>query len=253
VAVVTVSRTCGSGGLAVARCAAEFLGYALLDKGLIAEVARMSEVPEREVASVDEVGSGFLAGLVSRLLLNPVGPVACGVDPWGGGFGGMVLATEPSGGGSGGSYPFDRDHLVFLTEQVIRAAADRGDAVIVGRGAQAILADREEALHVRIDAPFPDRVCRVAEREGLNLRDAASLVRRTDLARDRYLRRYHRADAHDSRNYHIVLNTGRTGIEPAADLLSRTVRRGLYRIRKAASGHSGVPARNEELLAMEEG
>jgi len=49
VAVITISRQFGAEGLAVARRAAKLLGYKCLDRAIVAEVARMADVSEKEL------------------------------------------------------------------------------------------------------------------------------------------------------------------------------------------------------------
>jgi cytidylate kinase len=49
------------------------------------------------------------------------------------------------------------DQLVAVTRSVIEEAAERGNAVIVGRGAAFILAKREDVLHVQLHASMEAR------------------------------------------------------------------------------------------------
>jgi cytidylate kinase len=121
-----------------------------------------------------------------------------------------------------------RDDIISMIEQVIRVSADRGDVVIVGRGAQVILAGRPDTLHVRLVAPLSFRCRRVAAREGMGLAEATELVRRVDRDRERYLRQYYQVNWGDSTLYHLTLNTERTGVELAARLIAGTVEQGLW-------------------------
>jgi cytidylate kinase len=121
-----------------------------------------------------------------------------------------------------------REDIISLIEQVIRAAADRGDVVIVGRGAQVVLADRPDALHVRVIAPVIIRCQRIAEREGVGAEEAMALILRADRDRARYLRQYYRVDWEDSNLYHLTVNTERTGIDLAARLIAGAVHQGLW-------------------------
>ena len=50
------------------------------------------------------------------------------------------------------------ERLVEITRAVIEEAADRGNAVILGRGGAFILAHRPDALHVQLHASLDARV-----------------------------------------------------------------------------------------------
>ena len=121
-----------------------------------------------------------------------------------------------------------REDIISLIEHVIRAAADRGNVVIVGRGAQVVLADRPDALHVRVIAPIPFRCGRIVEREGVDPEEAMELIRRTDRDRARYLRQYYRVDWEDGNLYHLTINTERTGVDLAARLIAGAASRGVW-------------------------
>lgn len=97
---------------------------------------------------------------------------------------------------------------------VIVEAARRGNLVIGGYGGQLILSDFPGAFHVQVIAPFARRAGRIAERQGVSLSTAESLVRAADRRRALYLRRYYGVDWLDPGLYDLVVNTGR--IEPPA-------------------------------------
>ena len=57
--------------------------------------------------------------------------------------------------------------LVSMANEILEAMAKRGNIVILGRAGFAVLADYADVLHVRLQAPFAERVQRVMVREGL--------------------------------------------------------------------------------------
>jgi cytidylate kinase len=113
---------------------------------------------------------------------------------------------------------------VRMMEMVIRDLAREGNVVLVGRGGQAVLRDKPQALHVQIVAPFQQRVGTLVEREGIEEREASNRVRASDRARRDYLRRYHRVDWLDPTLYDLVINTGKMLPPLAADLIVNTHR-----------------------------
>lgn len=109
-----------------------------------------------------------------------------------------------------------------MMEMVVRNLAPEGNAVIVGRGGQVLLRDMPRALHVPIVAPFERRVFTLAERDGIEERDASARLRASGRARMDYLRRYHRVDWLDPSLYDVVINTFKISSPLAAELIVRT-------------------------------
>ncbi len=107
--------------------------------------------------------------------------------------------------------------------QLLLAVAARGDAVIVGRGAGYFL-PVETTLHARVIAPLESRVAWFAQSTRLNRDDAATEIRARDLRRNEFLTSILGRNPADSTNYDIVVNSGRLGIEPAAQFIGWAVR-----------------------------
>lgn len=101
--------------------------------------------------------------------------------------------------------------------------AARGDAIIVGRGAGFLLPP-ESTIHVRIVAPFPDRVAWLAQLLRLTQQQAQEEVRARDHRRLRFLLQIFGQEATDPTLYDAVLNSGRLGVEACAQILGWMVR-----------------------------
>ena len=70
----------------------------------------------------------------------------------------------------------DAESIRTVSEQVVRKAANEGNAVIVGRGSAYYLQDQPDAFHVFIYAPFEEKVRRLkAGREERGGSDSACL------------------------------------------------------------------------------
>ena len=78
-------------------------------------------------------------------------------------------------------------------------------------------------LHVRVEAPLETRIHRVQLREGLTYELARDAVVQRDWAAADYLKRFYGVDWSDSMLYHLILNTGRWGIESASRLIVNAV------------------------------
>ena len=216
--VVTVAREYGSSGGIIARMVAEKLGWNLLDGALIGTVARTAEVDTEIACRCDEH-----------------------VDSWWHRFnrGGLWSAAIMAGIAPGDVQFFDADTMATFTQRVILKAAVTGDCVIVGRGAQCVLQDHEEVLHVFIYAPWAERVGRVRAR-AQSSRNVEELIRVTDHERASYLRTYYGCDWKDPHLYHMMMSA-QIGTGMAARMIVNAVQQGCYgaasemRMRKRAS------------------
>jgi cytidylate kinase len=210
VAVVTITRLYGAGGEDVGRTVAERLGWNLLDRQIIDEVAARLRVPNSEVEERDEQPSSFLDQLLIALGSTSIEFAAAGDLPaWTPPYAGQGLDT--------------RQAVVRITQEVIREAA-RGDAVIVGRGAGYILREHERALHVFLIAPTEFRVHVVMERTGLGEEEARRKLKETDANRAAAIKQLYGHDWGRPGHYDLVLDTGSLGFDLAADLVVAAAR-----------------------------
>jgi cytidylate kinase len=190
--VLTVSREYGSGGLFVARRAAEELGWKLLDSALIEAIVEKANVDPAVAKRYDEKVDPWLHR-VSRKAL------------WHGAFESVANLSETD--------VFDAQTMAILTRRVIEEAAALGGCVIVGRGGQCLLADHPDAFHIFIHAPRTFRLKMLRER--LHARpDLEREMEATDHQRADYIRLNYGRDMYDRHLYDLMINT-RRGIEMA--------------------------------------
>src|SRR5213592_228172 len=182
--VITVTRQYASGGSDIARLVAGQLDWTVIDNEFIDEVARRAGLPVEEVAQREERAPGLLERLARTLAL---------ASPE------MFMATA-----SASRVEQDEATIVQVTERVIAEAAAQGRVVLVGRGAQALLSQRPDALHVYVVAPKPWRAKLAIERFGLDPADADKVVDETDHQRDQYVKTYYGRHRQDVVNYDLV-------------------------------------------------
>jgi cytidylate kinase len=203
--VITIARQFGAGGLDVAAIVAERLRAEVVDRSLIAEVARRLELPDAEVAAEDE----HPRRVVDRLV-RAMSPMA-----WEFGIAWEPPYVDPA---------FDaRRSVTDLTAQVIREVAERGNAVVVGRGGAFVLADLPRALHVFLCAPEEHRLRAVMARFGLEEAEARRRLHETDANREAYARQLFGADWGDPVHYDLVLNSARLGVPACAEIVLSAV------------------------------
>lgn len=199
---VTISREYGAGGSTVARLVADRLKWRLVDNQLIEEVARRAGVTPEEIAEKEERGPTFVERLARALAAST--PELLGPD---------VIAIPEA----------EEARLVKITEQVVAEACGEGHAVLVGRAAVAVLAQRTDALHVRLVAPLPHRVEVISRRLGVDAEEAARRIKDVDTHRARYHKQYYDREWADARNYHLTVNTGMLGMTRSAEVIASTV------------------------------
>jgi hypothetical protein len=112
---------------------------------------------------------------------------------------------------------FDADLTAELTRRVVLEAASEGSCVILGRGAQCVLRDRDDVLQVFVYAPLPDRVRRLAARHG-GEPGATVEMERVDRARAAYVQHYYASDRTARELYDLLVNS-RLGLDAAARMI----------------------------------
>ena len=176
--VITISRLTGSGGAAIGQLLAERLDVSYLNTQIVREVAQRLGISEASAAEHNERSEAFIERLARVLTMsNPS-------------FGTINSPTT--------ALPFESTTEAFVTatRQLVLEAAQTGNAVIFGHGAQFILAQRPGVLHVRFFAPLAARVGRVMRRSNMSQVEAERWVREEDQRRANHIRQFYQADWH---------------------------------------------------------
>ena len=140
--IVTISREYGSGGGMIAEMLASRLGWKLVDKSLVSEVATRAKIDAETAACFDEGIDPWFHSLVKSL--------------WHGGYEGLATTVDVS--------IIDSEAMAKIGGEVIREAASLGQCVIVGRAGQCILRHQNDAFHVSVFGPHREKVHRLRER-----------------------------------------------------------------------------------------
>ena len=196
-AILTVSRLYGSGGSEVAAIVAKTLRWSLLDNDVVDAVAARMGLSAAEVQAREE----RVPSLVERL----TSAMAMGSQEW---VSPMASAKRPTD-----------EQLIEVTHRVVMEAIANGPVVLVGRGTQEMLAEREDTLHVFCYAPRKALIARTMQREGVGADEAARLVDDTNKQRDQWVRLHWERERRAHENFDLSVNTERLGIQGAADLI----------------------------------
>ena len=89
----------------------------------------------------------------------------------------------------------------------VEQAAERGNVVLVGRGARHLLGERPGTLHLRLVAPKPWRAQRMSQLEGWSLDESMARCTEIDRIRGRFARYFFGDKATQPAQYDLVFNT----------------------------------------------
>lgn len=191
--IITISREFGSGGRSIGKMLADQLGIKYYDKELVKQVA---EETGFDPAYIEEVGEH--ASTKSRLSYWFSSPGVPGVMK------GMSAA----------------DFLWCMQRNVILKLAEQEPCVIVGRCADYILRDREDALHVFVHAPMEARAERIVKLYGESDKSPEDRLKEKDKKRSLNYKHYTGREWGDARNYDLCLNSAKLGIDRCVELIT---------------------------------
>lgn len=196
--LVTVSREFGALGAAIGELAAKKLGFSFWDQEIVHVIAEETGANEALLASLDEQARSRIEDFINESIIGAEATVV---------------------------------EYVNQLIRVVRTIERHGAAVVIGRGAQFILAP-EAALTVRVVCPYETRVGRYAEREGLDRREAERRLTQVERERKAFIRRHYNRDVSDPSHYDLVLNTRNLPPHQAADLIVAAYRAKFGRLPK---------------------
>jgi cytidylate kinase len=235
-AVITISRQVGSGGVEIAVRVCQMLGYLYFDKELMARMAAEVGLSTGEIVDFSEDNhkvKSFLERMFGwrwgRRITAPVpheevterlgqtrypmvGVAEMGFTPYD--------VTEV---GSEAVAALDQERSLVLVRGAILAAYENDNVVIVGRGGQAILKEKPDVLHVRVQSPLEARNQRLHQQLNVTLAAAQDIALKHDRAATDYLKRFYNVDWADPMLYDLVINTGKLDIEAAAHLIVNAI------------------------------
>ena len=203
-AVIIISRQFGAGGITVGEIVAEKLGYKFYDNEIIQMLAKEAKVSTHWVEALEKEAGGALQKFLSQVVPKS-----------------MVERILDDKRGY-----IDEEIYVDLLQLIIKKIADSGNAVIIGRGGQYILADQPDVYHILLVADKADRIKFIEEKYGLRPKRAVQSVNFDDKRRVNLYRKFGREDYDHPMPYHLVINTSEISREKAADLVCSLVSNG---------------------------
>jgi hypothetical protein len=193
--VLTVEREYGSGAADIAFKVAERLGWRLWDQLLTTEIARHLECDSLHDERHEECRDPLYYRLFKAFLR--------------GSFEGSLNAPKLK--------MADADGIRAVAEQVVRAAAEEGNCVIVGRGSAYYLHDRADAFHVFVYAPLDEKVHRL-QQTGKSEQEAIQLAETVDLDRAAFIKKYFGVEWPPRQYFNVMINSA-MGDEPVVQMI----------------------------------
>jgi len=203
---VTISRQGGAGGHSLANRLVERLNavdpgdvpWTCWDKELTEKIANDHRLSKPLIDSLGEQSHSWLADF----------------------FTGLPFGDGPEHA--------DEFKLYRRVASTIRALVQSGRVVIVGRGGAHITSDLPGGVHVRLVAPFPSRVARLAALQHIALDEAASRVRQLDRNREQFHKRYFPGKGSTADFYTISLNTAQVDEDHAVECILPLIHNGVH-------------------------
>lgn len=181
---ITVSREPGSGGKPMAKIVTKTLNFKFYDKRLMEDLAKSVKARKALLENIDERGRSAVEDLV-HAAFNP-------------------------------DYVSDTRYIRHLCS-VVLSAAIKGKVVILGRGAN-FITPFDKGLHIRVSAPYNDRVERAVKHEKISREEAIQTIKEIDQRRKEFIQQYFGKNISNPNYYDLVINTSNMKIEDAADL-----------------------------------
>lgn len=202
---ITISRSLGSGGTEVGFLVARKLGWHFCDRRILRLAAGALGHSVASLALQEDHPSGFKDWLITIFAQgSPETPF-------------MPLLEAPV---------YSRD-LFAVQTAVMHQMLEHAPSVIVGRGGFIALKDQPDTLHVSVHADLATRVESLVRRgKASDPRAARDAIEASDRGRSGFIRAISGADWKDPRNFDLVLNPSREGLESCvARIVKETIQR----------------------------
>lgn len=184
--IITISREFGSGGRYIGKHLAEKLGYEFYDRDLISKVIDRTLLPESLVVAYNETLQKDK--MVSNFYFSDTSV---------------------------------NDTIIQAQKKIIYELAEKGNCIIVGRCANIYLKEWDHVLNVFIESDKTARLNRIAELHDCNLEEAQRLMNEYDKKRRLYYQYSTNHTWGDRKDYDIVLNSNKIGLDLCVDVLAK--------------------------------
>lgn len=187
--VVTISRQFGSLGRPIAKRLSELLQVEYYDRDIVEEAARKLKMPLSVISDKEESANTFFR------MKYPLG-----------------MGTS-----------LFQDQIFQAQKNIVTNIADTGSCIIVGRCGDFVLKDLPNSFHVYIYASFEAKLHNCTDELKMDEKSARHMMVEVDAARNAYHKTYAGTRIDQVDNYNLMLDSGRFGVEGAAQILAQTI------------------------------
>lgn len=197
--IITIGRQFGSGGHEISKLLANALGIPCYDKELIILAAQKAGMSPEVFSHVDETATNSFLYAISAGSFQP----GIGTPQF------QPMQNIPI-----------NDKLFWIQTEIIRAKAQEGPCIFVGRCADYVLRDRTDVINIFIRADMPFRAARIMEAEKCSEKEAVDIITRADKKRAKYYNFYTQKRWGAADSYDFVLNNAKLGAEKAVNMIA---------------------------------
>lgn len=182
--IISIGREFGSGGHEIAEKLAKHYDLPLYDHNLLDKIAEERNLNSEELKSYDEVQDGVFHRRVR----------------------GMSSSMT--------------EHVAQLQFDYLKEKANVGESfVVVGRCSETVLKDNKGMIAIFVNGDKEQKVARVSKKYELSESQAADLMKKKDRARKMYHNINCDSKWGDSRNYELVINSSKLGVDKSVQML----------------------------------
>jgi len=200
--IITISREFGSGGREIGKRLADELGFSYYDAEIITSIAKETGMSEEYIKNISEKGMYPYAFHFAK-----------------------SFATYPV-------YQSNQTEVLVAEAKVLKQIAEKGDCIIVGRGADITLKEYGP-MNLFVYANMQSKIerCRQKRQDEKDMTDKElqNKIKQIDKNRRNYHRIISNLEWGDKENYHLCINTSgveiKEMISPLADYIEEWFRR----------------------------
>ena len=223
--VITINGPIGCGSVTIGQMVAEQLELNFVDRMIFTEASRIVGTPVGVLIAKEQRVDRFrdrLGRFVQTMLERSAMSGVSGEPYFGRGIENLPPETYMDLTGEGGGVAQKLDDKIFIEAmtKVVKDIHQRGNAVIIGRGANQILADASQTLHVGLLAPMEVRVDTLVAREHFEREEAEIHVEELERAREDFVQKFWKVHPNEARHYHMMLNMGKMTPKTAAEVIA---------------------------------
>ena len=186
--IISIGREFGSGGHEIAEKLAKHYDMPLYDHNLLDKIAEERNLNSEELKSYGEVQDGVFHRRVR----------------------GMSSSMT--------------EHVAQLQFDYLKEKANAGESfVVVGRCSETVLKDNKGLIAIFVNGDKDQKVARVSKKYELSESQSADLMKKKDRARKMYHNINCDSKWGDSRNYELVINSSKLGVDKSMQMLIRYI------------------------------